>query len=435
MDRRRPAGCAPLTARPSDRPTVRIERLAGGGDGIGKLEDGRTVFVPRSAAGDLVELVDLRMYQRFARARIGRVIEPGPGRVEPRCAHYDRDRCGGCQLQHLELSRQLAAKRTFIGDALRRLGKLDIADPEVTPGALEFGYRTKVTLARGKGGMLGLHREGEPDRVFALERCELIAPPLQSLWARLRPLQSRLPKTLERLVLRVDRAGAVHLIAETSGQESWTKAGEFHAALGDVTIWWRPEGGSPRVVAGASRDLAGAPRGRTAYPATVFEQVNPAMGDQVRQWAVAQAGEVRGKHCWDLYAGIGETTVLLVEKGATVESVEGDKRAVEQAMKHPGLRTSHFGRAIAGRVEDTLPELRAPDLVITNPPRVGMEPKAVEVLALVRPARLIYVSCDPATLARDVARLGAGWRVASLKGFDLFPQTAHVETVLVLEAA
>ena len=414
---------------------VRIDRLAGGGDGVGKLADGRTVFVPRTAAGDLVEVADLRMYKRFARGQVGRLVEPGPGRVEPRCLHYDRDRCGGCQLQHLEYGRQVAAKRSFIGDALRRLGKLDVEDPEVVTDGEEFGYRTKVTLARGKGGMLGLHREGEPDRTFALERCELMAPALQSVWARLRPLQSRLPKELERLILRLDRTGEVHLIAETSGQTGWTKAREFHEALGEVTIWWRPEGGSPRVVAGGD--------GRTAYPATVFEQVNPAMGDQVRQWAVAQAGDVTGKHCWDLYAGIGETTVMLVERGATVESVEGDRRAVEVAVKHLALRTSDpshplgtgSGRAIAGKVEDAIGGLRAPALVITNPPRVGMDPKAVDALAAARPGKLIYVSCDPATLARDVARLGAGWRVASVKGFDLFPQTAHVETVLVLEAA
>lgn len=412
---------------------VRIERLAGGGDGVGKLDDGRTVFVPRTAAGDLVELTDVRMYKRFARGQVGRLVEAGPGRVEPRCAHYDRDRCGGCQLQHLELAVQVAAKRSFIGDALRRLGKLEVEDPEVVSGAAEFGYRTKVTLARGKGGMLGLHRAGEPDRIFALERCELMAPALQSVWARLRPQQAKLPKDLERLVLRLDREGGVHLIAETSGQEGWTKSADLLAALGELTLWWHPSGGSPRVVAGGD--------GRTAYPATVFEQVNPAMGDQVRRWAVAEGGEVRGKHCWDLYAGIGETSVLLVEKGATVESIEGDRRAVELATKDPALRTLRDAQggasylARAGRVEDLIGELKRPDLVITNPPRVGMDPRVVDALAVARPRRLIYVSCDPATLARDVARLGQGWRVASVKGFDLFPQTAHLETVLVLEAA
>ncbi|MEP6744459.1 MAG: TRAM domain-containing protein, partial [Gemmatimonadota bacterium] len=306
---------------------VRIERLAAGGDGVGKLADGRTVFVPRTAAGDLVELTGIKLHKRFARARIGRLVEPGSGRVAPRCVHYDRDRCGGCQWQHLDQAHQVAGKRAVIGDALRRLGKLDVVDPDVVPSPVEFGYRTKVTLARGKNGALGLHREGEAERVFPLERCELMAPALQEVWARLRPLQSHLPRETERVVLRLDRKGGVHILVETSGQQVWPTG-----PLGPLAvIWWRPEGGSPRVVAGGDH--------LTAYPATVFEQVNPAMGDQVRRWAVEQVGEVAGKHCWDLYAGIGETSAMLVGRGASVDSIEGDRRAVEVATKHPALRT------------------------------------------------------------------------------------------------
>jgi len=404
---------------------VRIERLATGGDGVGKLEDGRTLFVPRTAVGDLVEVADLRLHKRFARGQVGRLVEEGPGRAAPRCRHYVKDRCGGCQLQHLDAARQVAAKRSFIGDSLRRLGKLDVADPEVVPSEAEFGYRTKVTLAKGKDGRLGLHREGEAGRVFALERCELIAPKLQELWERLRPLQSHLPRETERVVLRLDRDGQAHIIVETSGTQVWPAG-----PLGPLAVvWWRPAGGSPRVVAGGE--------GRTAYPATVFEQVNPEMGMKARAFAVEQAGEVRGRHCWDLYAGIGETTEMLLDRGATVESIEGDRRAVELAARRTldARRTTHDVRQLAGKVEDALSQLRTPSVVITNPPRVGMEERAVVGIRAARPKRIVYVSCDPATLARDVARLGEGWRVASVRGFDLFPQTAHVETVLTLEGA
>ena len=399
---------------------VRIDRLAAGGDGVGRLPDGRTVFVPRGAPGDLVELADVRLHKRFARARIGATLEAGPGRVTPRCRHYERDRCGGCQWQHLDAPHQRAAKSAVIGDALRRLGKLEVADPEVVPSEVEFGYRTKITLARGKDGSLGLHREGEPDRIFSLDRCELIAPTLQQAWERLRPLRAALPRELERLVLRLDRGEGVHLVVETSGQRVW----DATPLAGIGTVWWRPEGGAARVVAGGD--------GRSAYPATVFEQVHPAMGDRVREWAVEQAGDVRGRHGWDLYAGIGETTAQLAARGATVESVEGDRRAVELAE----ARGPQAGvRRLAGRVEDALSQLRAPAFVITNPPRIGMDPRAVDALKAASPQRIVYVSCDPATLARDVARLGGGWRVRGVRGFDLFPQTAHVETVLVLEAA
>ena len=407
-----------MTAGPPDPLVVRIERLAAGGDGVGKLADGRTVFVPRSAAGDLVELADLRMHARYARARIGALREAGPGRVSPRCGHYERDRCGGCQWQHLAAAHQRAAKRAIIGDALRRIGKLEVEDPEVVPSEAEFGYRTKITLARGKDGALGLHREGEPGRIFPLDHCELVAPALQEAWDRLRPLRGSLPKELDHLVLRLDREGQVHVVVETAGQQAWRA--DALAALG--TIWWRPEGGSPRVVAGGD--------GRTAYPATVFEQVHPVMGDRVRRWAVAEARVGPGDHLWDLYAGIGETSDLLAAGGATVQSVEGDRRAVALAERAgPAPRIER----IAARVEDVIETLRPPRTIVTNPPRIGMEARAVDAMRRARPARLVYVSCDPATLARDVARFGPGYRVSSLKGFDLFPQTSHVETVLTLE--
>jgi len=114
---------------------VRILRLAAGGDGVGRLEDGRTVFVPRSAPGDLVELTRVREHRRFARARVARVVEPAPERVGARCPHYVEDDCGGCQLQHIASSAQRAARRTFVGDALRRIAKLDVPDPESAEAA------------------------------------------------------------------------------------------------------------------------------------------------------------------------------------------------------------------------------------------------------------------------------------------------------------
>lgn len=413
------------TLRHSDPAPVRIDRLATGGDGVGKLEDGRTLFVPRSAPGDLIEVAGLRLHKRFARGRIGRLVEAGAGRIAPICVHYDRDHCGGCQLQHLDTERQVAAKQNIIGEALRRLGKLDVQDPVVEPAAQPFGYRTKVTLTRGPGGAFGFHRAGESDRVFGLERCELMVPALQEAWGKLRPLLRTLPADAERLVLRLDRTGGVHLVIATIGQKSWRA--DALAVVG--TVWWHPSAGAPRVIAGGDS--------RTAYPATVFEQVNPVMGDRVRAFAVEQAGAVKGMHCWDLYAGIGETTDLLLAAGATVESIEGDKRAVEHASRRTSeaRSTKHDARRFAGLVEDVIGTLRPAELVITNPPRVGMDPAVVDLLAAARPKKLIYVSCDPATLARDVARLGSGWRVVTVRGFDLFPQTAHVETVLVLEGA
>ena len=166
-----------------------------------------------------------------------------------------------------------------------------------------------------------------------------------------------------------------------------------------------------------------------APAATVFEQVHPAMGDRVRAHAVAAMGDVAGRHVWDLYAGIGETTAALADAGASVESVESDPHAVAEAEAR-GPRAAR----LVGRAERVVGRLRAPDLVITNPPRTGMDERVTAALETAAPSRIVYISCDPATLARDLGRL-QGFRLRSARAFDLFPQTAHVETVAVLDRA
>src|SRR5918992_622694 len=179
---------------------VRILRLAAGGDGVGRLEDGRTVFVPRTAPGDLVELSALREHRRFARARIGRLVEPSPDRAEPRCPHYLADECGGGQPPQPPIEPQRAARRSFVGDAVRRLARRDQADPELEPSPREYDYRTKITLsASADGRTIGLHPLDRADRVFDLRWCHITVPALMTLWEALRPLRRLLPPRLTRL--------------------------------------------------------------------------------------------------------------------------------------------------------------------------------------------------------------------------------------------
>ena len=414
---------------------VRINSIAAGGDGVGRLPDGRAVFVPRSAPGDLVQLTAVERKARYARARVGSIVEPGPGRVAPRCAHYDRDACGGCQLQHLGPEAQRTARRTIVGDALRRLARLEVADPELEAAGDDWGYRTRLTLAvQARGRLIGLHRYDRPADLFNLERCEIVDPALNRLGKAVSPRRELLPADATHLVLRLERGGALHLIVRSGGERAWTSAGELRAALREAgveaTLWWHPEGGAPRVLAGD-----GSP-----WPATVFEQVHPAFGDRVRRFAVEQLGDVRGLKVWDLYAGIGETTSQLLAAGATVESVELDPRAVALAGPEVGERV----RRIVGAAELIVPRLKAADLVITNPPRTGMDKRVVEAILAAAPRRVVYISCDPATLGRDIAILCGTtsrppavppFRPSAFRAFDLFPQTAHVETVAVLEAA
>jgi 23S rRNA (uracil1939-C5)-methyltransferase len=389
---------------------------------VGKLPDGKTVFVPRTAPGDLIELADIRQHKRFARGRTGRILEASVDRVEPRCPHYIEDECGGCQVQHISYETQLKIRSTLVGDALRRLAKQEVPDPPNVPATKIYDYRTKVTLhVSTDGRKIGLHRFGRPDQLFDLKWCHITVPELMELWQDLRALRSLLPPGLTQVVLRMDRTGGRHVVLRIGPGEVWSGFENLRRELTlrniAVTIWYQPDGGAARAIAGAGE----------AFPATVFEQVNPDMGDQVRSYAVQQLGDVAGRRVWDLYSGIGETTLQLISLGATVESVEQDRRAVAEAEARGPVSRRHVGR-----VEDVLRELHPPDLVIVNPPRTGMDERVTADLNRLAPERIVYISCDPATLARDIQRMDC-LRLAAVQAFDLFPQTSHVETVAVLE--
>ena len=390
---------------------------------MGTLDDGRTVFVPRTAPGDLVELRELRISRRFARARLSRLLETSQDRVPPRCPHYDADECGGCQLQHLSSEAQRAARTRLVGDALRHVGRLEVGDPALEASGQEWEYRSKITLTvRAK--RIGYHRLGQPGRVFDLLHCAIARPELNALWRGLRAHRDLLPRHLDQLVLRIDRQGGRHALMKTASGEAWTTARRLGECLDReglaAVLWWEPDQGAPRAVFGAL----------DPYPITVFEQVHPVMGDRARGHAVAALGDIAGQHVWDLFAGIGETTRALLERGATVESVEADPRAVRLAeQRGPAAGATR----ITGRVEEVIDRLAIPEAVILNPPRTGLPEQVVPGLIARRPRRVVYVSCDPATLARDLSRLAPGYRIVAVRAFDLFPQTAHVETVTLLE--
>jgi len=279
----------------------------------------------------------------------------------------------------------------------------------------------------GRGGAataIGLHPYDRPNFVFPMADCHITDFKLMALWRELRSRLALLPQPLTRLTLRLDRDGRRHIIAESAG-EPWLNAPELQRALagavdGEVVCWWQPVDGAARVVAGPA----------TGFPATAFEQVNPGMGMLARQWAVQQLGDVKGQMVWDLYGGIGDTAALLVERGASVVSVDADEKAVTWGRERlPGARF------IAARAEDVLPSLPPPHAVVVNPPRGGLHWDVSLKLTSEPVAKLVYISCDPATLARDLSRLNVNYLLKAVRAFDLFPQTAHVETVAVLEAA
>ena len=410
---------------------VLIESVAAGGDGVGHLADGMTVFVPRTAPGDRVALSHVRRRRRHARAEPAELLERSKDRIAPTCVHFERDSCGGCQWQHLSLEAQHRAKRRMVGDGLRRLGGLAVEDPELVPSPRAFGYRATITLTvrwRGAEPVVGFHRatgagEGAGE-VFPLERCEIARPEVAALWAAVRPAVGSLPRGEDvRLKLRVAHDGSLHLIVN-GGDRAWTTPQPLaEAALRagrPATVWWQPAGGAVRRMAGPPADKA----------SVAFEQVNAEVAEALRA-AVLDAVPLEAHTVLDLYAGTGEVSLALARRGCEVASVEAEGAAVrlaEDRARAAGLAV----RAIAARVEDQLAGLLPADAVVVNPPRTGLAPEVTVALAGQPPAALVYVSCDPATLARDLKRLGAVPGRLALRCFDMFPQTSHVETLAVL---
>jgi 23S rRNA (uracil1939-C5)-methyltransferase len=403
---------------------VTVRGIAAGGSGVADLPDGRVVFVPRTAPGDRASIRIVKSRPRWAEGVLEHVDEPSAERRTPPCPLFER--CGGCQLQHLPYPRQLGWKSRIVSDALTRIGHLEgIEPPRVVPSPRETGYRNRIsfTLRRLRGGhvVAGFHALGRPAHVIDVtDECVLPRPALQEAWialreawgpgARLLPAGGRL-----RLTLRETSDGAA-LVVE-GGEEAWS-ATELAKAVPELrAIWHRPERSiaEPRLLEGSFGDSG-----------TGFVQVNPEVAAAMRAYVVDVAG--RGERAVDAYCGVGAYGRLLAERGWTVVGIERNGAACEEAAQGaPPAFT-----VVRGAVESHLGKVLPADLLVVNPPRAGLEPETVRVVADGGAKRIIYVSCDPATLARDVASLADRYEAGSVRCFDLFPQTAHVETVLAM---
>ena len=399
-------------------PILRVESIAAGGDGVGRL-DGLAVFTPRTAPGELVD-VTLKQRGRMARGRLLRVIEPSPARVAPRCRHYDGDRCGGCQLQHLTIDAQLDAKQQIVQDAFSRIARRPVAKPDIVASAKAWEYRSRLTLAmRWSGGrwIMGLHRFDDVDHVFDLHECPITDASVVEAWAAIRNAGRHLPRVPE-LRGTVRRSGD-DLAFVLEGGDTWPGAREFARQTPMLAvIRWRPARGAARVVVDNRS---------SSTPEASFDQVNQPVAAAARRELVERALSSAPATAVDAYSGLGATSRLLAEHGISVTAIEADEAAASFAAGHLPAES----RVIAGRVEDEIAAALPADVVVLNPPRAGVDARVTAALEMQRTQRVLYMSCDAATLARDVSRLPA-YRVESLRAYDMFPQTAHVEIVCAL---
>jgi 23S rRNA (uracil1939-C5)-methyltransferase len=415
---RRPRLIVPLTR-------LTIESIAAGGDGIGRAA-GLAVFVPRTAPRDVVD-VEMQSRGRFARGRLVRLAHPSPDRVEPACEHFREDACGGCQLQHLSYDAQLVAKQRMVRDAFARIARRTVDVPAVHPSPSPWRYRRKLTLALRRDHVqwrAGLHAFDDPDRVFALRDCPITDARVVAAWHAVLGAAHHLPRA--RTLRGAIRLASDGPVLSLEGASAWPTAHAFaDAAPALAAIWWTPDHGERRLLVD---------RRRTGAPDAAFVQVNPEVATQLHERLLERAWAHAPRTAIDAYAGLGDTARRLAERGVQVTAVERDADAAAWAARSLSAPSG----VVAARVEDAIESLLPVDVVVLNPPRQGLDARVALALeaAHPRPRAVLYVSCDPATLARDVGRL-VHYRVASLEAFDMFPQTAHVECLceLVPEAA
>ena len=414
--------------------SVKIRAFGSDGEGVGDLPDGRVVFVPRTAPGDDVSLRLTQQKKRWARGQVVEVLEAAPDRVEPACPYYAE--CGGCTLQHVSYEEQLAWKARFVEEALKRIGGLDVSVPPVVPSPDQHHYRSRITFTLlripGERVVAGFHHLIHPKRIVDVQDgCVLPDPALATAWVQLRAAWGdgarRLPggKRL-RLTLRVVDEGVILVI--DGGKGPGRPDVLVKEVDGLVAVWGVDSRGVPHLLEGQAVVHETRLGEVTRTSPKAFLQVNAGAADELQNWVLDAVGVEPDTRVVDAYCGVGLYGRRVARAGGVAVGIEQNTRAAKAASRD----APHGFTVLTGTVEECLSEALPADVVILNPPRAGLEPGVIDLLQSGRPSRLIYVSCDPATLARDLARLGDGYAVSEIRAFDLFPQTSHVETVVIL---
>ncbi|MFQ5817972.1 MAG: class I SAM-dependent RNA methyltransferase [Terriglobia bacterium] len=434
---------------------VRIEKMVYGGEGLGHATGprpsrgkpaaagwpaaaGKPVFVPFVLPGEVVEVLPTQETRKLIRGLPEKILEAAADRIEPPCPYFTR--CGGCHYQHLPYEQQLALKVEILRETLRRLG--DIAWSEEIPALASppWNYRNRIQLHLGPHPVradrlqMGYYRQGT-HTLCAIEQCPISSPRLNALILALNELNAagHLPRRLrqvEAFVTDEDRPGWLSLglpVLDFASDELATRL--RRAWPGVESILFLETSTGQRVLAGAGSTRYRVNEEEVRVSHNSFFQVNRYLLPEL----AARTGDLSGTTAVDLYAGVGLFTRALARGFARVAAIEADPdTAADLAANSAALANvqAHCADAAA-----FLAQWREPvDCVMLDPPRAGLSKEAVRELLRLRPRRLLYLSCDPATLARDLKALAATFQIESLELIDLFPHTFHIETLARLRA-
>jgi 23S rRNA (uracil1939-C5)-methyltransferase len=383
---------------------VLIERILPGGVGLAHA-DGRTLLVALAAPGDRVRVRIERVHGRVAFASIAEIVSPSPERVEPPCPYFGR--CGGCDFQHLSYEAQLAAKVEIIRDCLRRIAQVDFrGEISITGSPNAWRYRSRAQWQHDPQQMrLGYFERGS-HRVCDVAACPVLVPELQAMLESLREQMKKgsLPEGVS----------------------------EFEAVAGDDDSSLAPPA-PEHPTREVSRRIG---KHRYRFSAEGFFQINHELLEPL---IAAATRNTQGDTAVDLYCGAGLFTLPLAQNFTRVYGVEAHATAINFArlnLEDAGLDNATLEAARVGEwLANNSERLTPVDFVLLDPPRAGAEDNAIDGILALHPQHIAYVSCDPATLARDLKSLVAGgYKLDSVAAFDMFAQTHHVETVVHLKA-
>ncbi len=422
-----------------DEIELSIQRLVPGGSGLG-FHKKQAVFVPLSAPGDRLRVQVIKKHRGHMEGRIAQVVQPGPGRCEPVCPYYGR--CGGCQMQHLEEGAYRQAKQDMVADALRRIGRFQAAERLLAPlviTSVMLGYRRRVRfqLQRHQGmARLGFF-ETESHRLIDLQSCPVLHPKLDALMEPIRALLNELsaawmPMAVEALCDEKEQRALTFMAKRMppAGDEKKLRGFAEAQQLGHLAV---AVGGKQRFALIEGPDLSYEVEGlRIAYRPGDFTQVHFEQNRKLVAEVLELAGS--GPKATDMHSGIGNFTLPLTRRFKRVNGLEVAPSAVRRpqanARSNGVAQQTRFFRVDLEKEQSTSRHLRKkPGVVVLDPPRSGAVTVA-RLLARMQPHRVVYVSCDAATLARDAAHMAAaGYTLEQARIVDMFPHTSHVECV------
>jgi 23S rRNA (uracil1939-C5)-methyltransferase len=410
---------------PAQEFTVTLEKLTYGGDALGRMEDGRAVFVPFALPGETVRVRTVEERRGHVRAELLEVLVPSPQRITPRCRHFTV--CGGCHYQHLDYPAQLAAKTDILREQLQRLG--GVAEPPLQPmiaSPRAWNYRNHVQFhLTGEGALAYAAHQPIPQAPLTfipITECHLPEETLNDLWPN---LQFDPGLGIERVSLRAGTAGEAMLILESEEMPAL----EIEADLSVVHL----RDGESLVLAGEDAITLQVHGRPFRVSAASFFQVNTPMAEKMVTYLLERLSPSASATFLDVYCGVGLFSAFFAPRVGRLIGIEISPAACEDFV----LNLDEFENVelYEGAAEDILPGLSGSvDLAIVDPPRAGLDRRALDALLAQGPRRIAYVSCDPSTLGRDTARLtAAGYRLVEVTPFDLFPQTYHIESISIFD--